>query len=187
MGRIGTAFRAFFVALFSGERAEQIRQVLDTSVLPELTIEAKRQPASAVAKAPTTIAQTPSKRSDAITLMATLQREARLVDLILEPLDDYSDEQVGAAARSVLKDSAAVLRRLFSFRPVREGTEGTEIEVPSGYDPARWRLTGKAEGNGPFRGRLAHKGWQATTVNLPVWIGSNDGALVVAPAEVEVQ
>ncbi len=186
MGQIGTAFRAFFVALLDGQRAEQIRQALDGAALPKLTDEAKRQPSPAAAKAPTTIAEAPPKRSEAITLLAALQRESRLVDLVQEPLDAYTDEQIGAAARSVLKGSAAVLQRFFALRPVREGEEGAAVEVPRGYDPARFRLTGNAEGNGPFHGKLAHKGWQASQVNLPAWTGSKDSALVIAPAEVEV-
>jgi len=186
MGRIGTAFRAFFVALVSGERAELIRQTLDGAALPKITGEAKRQPSSGVAKAPTTVAEPPPKRSEAISLLAALQREARLVDLVQEPLDAYTDEQIGAAARSVLKDSAAVLARFFALKPVRPDEEGSPVDVPGGYDPARLRLTGKPEGGGPFRGKLAHRGWQATTVNLPAWTGSKDAALVIAPAEVEI-
>lgn len=186
MGQIGTAFRAFWAALVSSDRAELIRQALDALALPKITEEAKRQPPSAVAKAPTTVAEPPPKRSEAITLLAALQREARLVDLVQEPLDQYTDEQIGVAARGVLKDSAAVLARFFALQPVRPEDEGSPVEVQAGYDPARCRLTGKPTGSGPFRGKLAHRGWQATMVNLPAWTGSKDAALVVAPAEVEV-
>jgi hypothetical protein len=154
--------------------------------LPKITEEAKRQPSAAVAKAPTTVAEPAPRRSEAVALLAALQREARLVDLIQEPLDAYTDEQVGAAARSVLKDSAGVLQRFFALAPVRKEEEGAAVEVPGGYDPARFRLTGQPQGSGPFRGKLAHKGWQATTVSLPSWTGSKDAALVIAPAEVEV-
>jgi hypothetical protein len=186
MGQIGTAFRAFWAALVSQERAQHIRQALDGATLPRITEDAKKQPSSAASKAPTTLAEAPPKRSEAITLLAALQREARLVDLVQEPLDAYTDEQIGAAARSVLKDSAAVLQRFFALKPVRGDEEGAAVDVPSGYDAARFHLTGKAEGSGPFHGKLAHKGWQATTVNLPAWTGSKDAALVIAPAEVEV-
>ena len=40
-------------------------------------------------------------------------REARFVDLVNESLDGYSDAQIGAAARDVLRDSKKVLDRLF--------------------------------------------------------------------------
>jgi hypothetical protein len=186
MNRIGTAFRAFFLALYSGQRAEQIRQALDGAALPKIADGAKRQPVGPAAGAPPIVAEPAPKRSEALTLLATLQREARLVDLMQEPLDNYTDEQIGAAARGVLKDSAGVIQRLFALKPVRGEDEGAAVDVPSGYDPARFRLTGKAEGTGPFRGSLAHKGWQATSLNLPTWTGTKDAALVIAPAEVEV-
>jgi hypothetical protein len=185
MGRVGTAFRAFFAALGSAERAEQIRQALDSRLLPKITGDEKKQPQAGVGATPT-IVDTPHKRSEAITLLAALQREARLVDLMQEPLDAYTDEQIGAAARGVLRDAASVIQRFFDLKPVQPQDEGAALEVPASYDPARFRLTGKAEGAGPFRGKLAHKGWQATSVNLPTWTGSKDSSLVIAPAEVEV-
>ena len=59
----------------------------------------------------------PPERSEAITLLATLQREARFVDFIQESLAAYSDAQIGAAVRDVHRDCAAVLKRLFELRP----------------------------------------------------------------------
>jgi len=182
MGQVGTAFRAFFAALFSSERAAQIRAALDASALPKITQDDKRQPAVKQS----TPAETTPKRSEAVTLLATLQRESRLLDLIQEPLDNYTDEQIGAAARSVLRDSASVVERLFALKPVLAQDEQSMVDVPASYDPARLRLTGKVEGNGPFRGKLAHKGWQATSVNVPAWTGSKEAAFVIAPAEIEV-
>ncbi len=44
-------------------------------------------------------------------------REARLVDFIQESLAGYSDAQIGAVARDVHRDSAAVLNRLFALKP----------------------------------------------------------------------
>jgi hypothetical protein len=182
MGQVSTAFRAFFAALFSQPKADALRRTLDEPSLPKVNFDEKKpQPAGPV-PAPTP----PPKRSEAITLLATLQREARLVDLVLEPLGEYTDEQIGAAARNVLRDSAEVLRRLFALEPVLAHEEQTAVEVPPGYDPARLRLTGKVDGSGPFRGKLAHRGWQATTTQLPTWTGSKEAALVIAPAEIEI-
>ena len=184
MWRIGVAFWAFWVALVDRSRAQQMRQVLRGSGLPEVTIDEKKPRPGAVLDK--TVAEVVPKRSEAITLIAALQREARLVDLVQEPLDSYTDEQIGGAARNVLKDSAAVLDRFFALRPMLSQQEGATLDVPATYDPARYRLTGKVEGSGPFRGRLTHKGWIATTCSLPTWTGSKDAALVIAPAEVEV-
>jgi len=125
-------------------------------------------------------------RSEAISLLATLQREARLVDFIKEPLDDYTDAQIGAAVRDIHRDCAAVLERLFGLEPVVDQEEGTEVEVPAGFDSGRFRLTGNVTGQPPFRGRLVHHGWEATRCELPEWSGSPAAACTVAPAEVEL-
>ncbi|MCI0360588.1 MAG: DUF2760 domain-containing protein [Planctomycetaceae bacterium] len=182
MGQIGTAFRAFFAALFNAEKAARIQAAIDQAALPKIT---QDEPGQRPAKARAT-AESPPTRSEAVTLLAALQRESRLVDLILEPLDSYTDEQIGAAARNVLRDSAGALERLLALKPVLAQDEQSVVDVPATYDPARLRLTGKVEGSGPFRGKLAHRGWQASAVNLPTWTGSKEAALVIAPAEIEV-
>jgi len=125
-------------------------------------------------------------RSEAITLLAALQREARFIDFIKEPLDNYSDAQIGAAVRDVHRDCAAVLERMFAIRPVVEQEEGSRVEVPAGFDAGRYRLTGNVAGEPPFTGALVHHGWEATTCNLPGYTGSQSAARVIAPAEVEL-
>ena len=106
----------------------------------------------------------PPLRSEAVTLLSALQREARFVDIVKEPLDQYTDAQVGAAARDVLKDCGRVLERLFALRPLVEQPEGSELEAPAGYDAGRYRLVGKVQGEPPFRGRLVHPGWCVTSL-----------------------
>ncbi len=102
---IGTAFRAFFAALFDSQKSSLIQQALDGSLTPgEVT--APLLPSStaksagaktAAADSSAAVAKPASTRSDAVTLLAALQREARLVDLIQENLAAYSDAQIGAA------------------------------------------------------------------------------------------
>jgi hypothetical protein len=142
-------------------------------------------PARPVAKKPP--AAKPPARSDAITLLAALQREARFVDFIQEPLTGYTDAQIGAAARDVHRDCGAVLARMFALRPAVSDEEGKEVEVPAGFDSGRWRLTGNVTGEPPFRGRLVHPGWEATTCELPTWSGTAAAQRIVAPAEVELR
>jgi hypothetical protein len=181
MSRIGVAFRAFFAALGNVERARRIEAALADAVLPKIDTAEKTQPPAAAPTEPPRPA-----RSEAVTLLAALQREARLVDLVQQPLAEFTDEQVGGAARNVLTDCATVLRRFFDLRPVTDAAEGTSVDVPLGYDPGRFKLAGTVSGSGPFRGQLVHHGWQATTVKLPAWTGSKESALVIAPAEVEI-
>lgn len=104
----------------------------------------------------------------------------------MEPLGDYSDAQVGAATRDVLRDCGQTLERLFAISPVVDAEEGASHETPADVDAARYRLTGNIEGEPPYRGQLVHHGWQATRCELPKWSGKNDAALIVAPVEIEI-
>ncbi|MFO0903296.1 MAG: DUF2760 domain-containing protein [Pirellulales bacterium] len=186
--RLGLAFRAFFRTLGNAAVAEQVERVLngETIALPPprgREADAARPDAPASARpAPKTPA-----RSEALTLLAALQREARFVDLVQESLDGYSDAQIGSAARDVLRDCRKTLDRMFSLQPLLAQPESAEVEVPAGYDPNRFHLTGQVVQSPPLRGQLVHPGWQATTCALPSWSGASDSALIVAPAEVEVR
>lgn len=183
MRRIVIAFRAFFHALFHREIAEAIARILEQGKIPM-----RKEPAvEETPKPPAKPKPLPPARNDAVTLLATLQREARFVDFLQEPLAGYSDAQVGAAARDVHRDCAAVVQRLFDLKPVVEQPEGAEIELPAGFDPGRFRLTGNVAGDPPFRGRLVHHGWEAGKCELPAWSGSSEAARVIAPVEVELK
>ena len=181
MSRILTAFQAFFAALANRQTAARIADAIAPPVLPNRNTDAKPPQPSASPGKPAT-----PTRSDAVTLLATLQREARFVDLVKQPLGQFTDEQIGAAARNVLGDCAAVLDRLFALAPVISQEEGTPCEVPTAYDPAKFKLAGAAQGSGPFRGQLAHHGWQATQANLPTYTGSPTTSLIIAPAEIDL-
>jgi hypothetical protein len=182
MNRIVVAFRAFWSALVNRAKAERIAAALEGAPLPKIDRVEKPPPEPAAPAPPPKPA-----RSEALTLLAALQREARLVDLVKQPLTGFSDEEIGGAARNVLSDCGAVLDRFFALQPLVAVEEGATCDVPKGYDPARFKLTGQVAGSGPFQGQLVHHGWRATTVQLPSWTGSKEAALVVAPAEVEVQ
>lgn len=187
--RLWLAIRAFFRILFDRQVAAEIPLLLEQRAeKPALERPAVEPPKPATVSPPAKPAARPQAvRSEAVTLLATLQREARFVDIVKEPLDQYSDAQVGAAARDVLKDCGKVLERLFALRPLVEQPEGSELEAPAGYDAGRYRLVGNVQGEPPFRGRLVHPGWSATRCELPQWSGSPAAATVVAPVELEVQ
>jgi hypothetical protein len=175
MGRIGLAFRAFFAILFNRAYAGRAASLFGDEASPKVTTS---EPVAQVEKrSPKPI------RSEALTLLETLQREARLVDLCQDSLDQYTDEQIGSAARNVLRDTGQVLNRLFALTPV--ANEGSNLDLPDGFDAARYRLSGNVT-SPPYHGRVTHGGWQATRCELPQWIGGKESALVVAPAEVEV-
>lgn len=177
--RLFLAFRAFFLVLFNGKAAQRVAGVLAAA------------PAAGPAEGPAVKAKAapPSKpvRSDALTLLATLQREARFVDFVKEPLEAFSDNQIGAVARQIHRDCGQVLGRLFDIQPLLAEPEGSQIHLQRGFDADRYRVTGNVAGEPPFSGRLMHHGWEAQQCQLPAWTGAAAAARVLAPAEVEVK
>lgn len=126
-----------------------------------------------------------TQRNDALTLLAILQREARFLDFVQESVDDHSDSDIGAAVRELHRECAATVERHFAIRPASTRSEGTPVEVPAGFDPARYRFVGRIPGSPPFRGKVAHPGWKATRCDVPVWKGPGESAMIVAPTTVE--
>lgn len=180
MGKLGLAFKVFFRVFSDAAFAEQAQSWLRGEGKPAVAAPAP-QPAEAQPKP----AKKP-QRSEALTLLAALQREARFVDFIQEPIAAYSDAQIGAAVRDVHRECGKVLGRLFELQKVVNDEEGAAVEVPTGFDAARFRLTGAVSGSPPYRGKLCHHGWEAAKCELPAWTGSEESARIVAPAEVEV-
>ncbi len=174
--RLLLAIQCFVKVLFDSSFGDKVRQLTEGDAVPS-----SPQP-----KAPEVSPSPPPGRSEAIALVAALQREARFVDLVTESLDGYSDAQIGAAAREVLSNCGKVLDRVFALRPVAEVAEGESMQVPAEYDTGRVRITGNVSQQPPFSGKLVHAGWAATQCELSSWTGSAAAALVVAPAEVEV-
>jgi hypothetical protein len=124
-------------------------------------------------------------RDGALALLALLQREGRLVDFLREPLDGFSDADIGAAARDVHRGCRKVLEQHVSLEPVMPGSEEARVEVPRGFDPSEIRLIGEAAGEPPFRGTLRHHGWRVVDARLPALAEGVDRT-VIAPAEVEL-
>ena len=177
------AIRIFFSTLFNGAVAKHVKRIVSAPALPGEGAEQRASPPQLARP----LTKAPPARSEALTLLAALQREARFVDFVKEPLGDYTDAQIGAAARDVLRDCHGVLDRLFGLVPVVSDAEGASVELPKGFDAGRYRMTGDVSGEPPFRGRLVHHGWEATKCELPTWSGSKAAAGVVAAAEVELR
>ncbi len=180
------ATKAFFKLLGNRELSQSFQKLLDGQLVPKIE---QQTPKASVPKAGSPIA-TESKtpiRNDAVSLLAALQRESRFLDIVQEPLEQYSDAQVGAAARDVLKGSGAVIQRMFGLMPLTESEEGSQLETPLQLDPAEYRLVGRVEGSPPFRGRVTHHGWRATRCDLPKWTGSASASMIVAPIELEIE
>lgn len=174
---LGTALKAFWAALVDREKATQIERVLSDQLhLTEATPVDKDEKADEAAAPPA------PARDHAVTLLATLQREARFIDLIQEDLGQYADAQVGAAARPCLQQCATALNRLFELAPLVEAGEGETVNVPDDASPMRYQWIGEGTA---ASGKLIHHGWQATRVELPEWSGTQEDTRVVAPAQVQ--
>ncbi|MBI3767115.1 MAG: DUF2760 domain-containing protein [Deltaproteobacteria bacterium] len=119
----------------------------------------------------------------ALQLLALLQQEGRFVDFIQEDLTPHTDEQIGAAVRSIHEGCRSALRDRVELRPVLAGVEGATVSVERGFDPAAVRVIGNVRGEPPYRGVLRHPGWRSDRVQLPEQTGD---ASILAPAEVEV-
>jgi hypothetical protein len=175
MRRLSLAFRSFFAILFGGK--------LPADIMSALGLDGKG------AKVPAPAKESGSS-SGALQMLAILQRDARLVDFLMEDISHYSDEQVGAAVRDLHEQCGKALSRYVSLEPVIDGVEGgfTELEADSSgrLDPSRIKLLGNVPTDVPKAGLLRHKGWRAEKVELPPLDPRHDLS-IVAPAEVEIE
>ncbi len=182
---LGLAFRAFFAILSSRESAERVRAALvPPASQTQESLPAPSKTPEKPAASPAKPAEAPPKRSEALTLLSALQREARLIDLVMEPLDGVDDAAIGAAVREVLRDSQKTLNRMFALQPLADEQEGDTIDLPTSPSPAMYRLVGSA--TKATHGAIAHRGWRATKCEVPKWTGAASESNVLAPIEVEV-
>jgi hypothetical protein len=167
------ALRAFFAILFKGAISDELASDLG------LARRVAPKPAAATAPAPATPAD------GALQILSILQRDSRLVDFLMEDVSAYSDDQVGAAVRSLHDQCRDALGRYVQLAPIIDGVEGTFTRLAS-IDPANVKLLGNVPPQPPPGGILRHKGWRCVKVDLPVLQGKQD-MKVIAPAEVEIE
>jgi Domain of unknown function (DUF2760) len=174
LSRVVAAFRSFFAILFRG--------VLPEDVALEFGF-TKAKPA------PVATPQEQPKVSDgALQMLHLLQRDSRLIDFLMEDITAYTDDQIGAAVRTLHSESKASLARHLMLNPVIDGVEGTYQKLDSSKvpDPNRIKLIGNVPANGRVAGgTLRHRGWMASSINLPP-LGKQDPS-ILAPAELEVE
>jgi hypothetical protein len=184
LGRISLAVGTFFSILGDGEFAARVQRLRSGAPMPASPAPvAAPTPAPAPQPAPVVLKQaTPDA---ALQLLGLLQRDARFVDFVEEDVANYSDADIGAAARVVHGGCRTVLREHFTIRPVRDEAEGSRITLPEGFDATAVRVTGNVVGKAPFTGSLSHRGWRVEEIRLPRLAESHD-AKVIAPAEVEL-
>ncbi|MDP3331395.1 MAG: DUF2760 domain-containing protein [Methylococcaceae bacterium] len=121
----------------------------------------------------------------ALQLLGLLQKEARVIDFIKEDIGNYSDADIGVAARVVHEGCNKAINEHFTLATVRSESEGSKVTLPAGFDAGSVRLTGNIVGSAPFTGTLVHKGWQVTELRLPK-LTQGYNAKFIAAAEVEL-
>jgi hypothetical protein len=180
MSRFVLAWICFFRILFGKQLPADAAKFLPAP-------ENKALPPPAPAKEPEKpkVGASQQHRDGALAFLALMQREGRLVDFLREPLDGFSDGDIGAAARDVHRGCRKVLEQHLSLEPVMPGAEEEKVSVPKGFDPAEVRLIGEAKGEPPYRGTLRHHGWRVVDAKLPTLADGVDRN-VIAPAEVEL-
>lgn len=118
-------------------------------------------------------------------LLAVLQREGRLLDFLLEDIQAYQNDQIGAAVRDIHRGCHKAIHDHLVLEPVMKNAEGDTVEVAPGFDPSAIRMTGNVAGQPPFKGTLRHHGWRVKEMKLAKPPEGQD-QFVVQPAEVEV-
>jgi hypothetical protein len=175
LSRISLAFRSFFAILFG--------KGLPADVAGEFGF----IPRSEAKPAPAPKAAPEIRASDgALQMLAILQRDARLIDFLMEDITGYADDQIGAAVRSLHEQSRTALARYVTLRPVIDGVEHTVTKIDSG-DPNSVKLLGNVPASGKAsQGILRHKGWRVERVELPK-LTPGQSVTILAPAEVEIE
>jgi hypothetical protein len=173
LSRISSAFSSFFGILFGGELPDEVAEEFGYAKKAE--------------EMPVVKPQLEVHTSDgALQMLSILQRDARLIDFLMEEIGGYSDDQVGAAVRSLHEQSRAALARYVTLSPVIDAVEGTRTQIGKN-DPNSVKLIGNVPANGKAsQGILRHKGWRVEKVDLPKIQASQDAKLL-APAEIEIE
>ena len=121
----------------------------------------------------------------ALFLLGLMQREGRFLDFVQEDIASFSDTEVGGVARLVHDGCRKVIAQYLPLTPVVTQSEGAPMDIPTGFDANRYRLTGNVTGAGPWKGNLKHHGWMAAKIELPD-VPTTVDVKVLAPAEVEL-
>lgn len=120
-----------------------------------------------------------------IHLFSILQREGRLMDFFAEDIEEYEDEDIGAAVRNIHENCRKIIDKYIIPKSILVDEEDSEITVEPGFDPNAIKLTGNVTGNPPFKGIVRHKGWKAEKLDMPILSGERDPR-IIAPAEIEI-
>lgn len=120
----------------------------------------------------------------AFQILYLLQKEGRLIDLLMEDITDFDDETLGGAIRPIHEGCKKLLQDRLIIEHVLNEEEGDEVTIEK-LDPETVKLSGNVPAEGPYTGELIHRGWRLKECHLPELVDGWSGN-VVAPAEIEI-
>ena len=135
----------------------------------------------------TSISKEDSKvNADLIWPLYLLQREARLIDFLLEDISSAPDDLVGAGVREVHAKCRKYLLEKLTLQPIISKEEGSKVSIEEGFNPNKIMLTGFLEGLPPYNGILKHQGWDVLSSQIPEVTESFRKNPVLVQAELEI-
>lgn len=135
----------------------------------------------------TSISKENSKvNADLIWPLYLLQREARLIDFLLEDISSAPDDLVGAGVREVHAKCRKYLLEKLTLQPIISKEEGSKVSIEEGFNPNKIMLTGFLEGLPPYNGVLKHQGWDVLSSQIPEVTESFRKNPVLVQAELEI-
>ncbi len=174
----------FVLRLLKRDSHKVVQQSAAVNEIAELD-KVARSLAEAEQVKPAAVKLTEAKPDAALQLLGLLQQDARFLDFVSEDVSQYSDSEIGAAARVVHDGCSKVIKQHFDVTPVRGDKENSRITLQKGFNASENRITGNIVGKPPFTGTLLHRGWRAVKVDLPRLAPGHDMS-VLAPAEIEL-
>lgn len=178
-----TALKVFWCVLTDKERSRRISNILQVPV--EIDLESKVEENCLDLKLTNSLNV---RRSDALELLVSLQREARFVDFIKENIENCDDATLAAAARMIHDRCAGVLERCFAIRTLTESVEGqvVSLTLDESKNSFRIKLTRKPnETKNSISGKIIHSGWKVTKCAIPQWSGAQEDSCVISPIELD--
>ena len=120
----------------------------------------------------------------AFQILYLLQKEGRLIDLLMEDVSEFDDETLGGAIRPIHEGCKKLLQDRLIIEHVLNEEEGDEVTIEK-LDTETVKLSGNVPSEGPYTGELIHRGWRLKECHLPEMVDGWSGN-VVAPAEIEI-
>ena len=94
----------------------------------------------------------PKPSAEPVRLLGVLQRESRLLDFLMENIQQFDDQQIGASVRDIHAKAQATLKKHVTLEPVMPNQEGGQVTVQAGFDPSAIRLVGQCNWPAPLQG-----------------------------------